>query len=72
VLIDFMTPRGKASDIIRMVQCERGSVAMRMELILRFGYGSVVPWVSRVDQQTIQAVAGPDIGAVAQRCRDAR
>jgi GH15 family glucan-1,4-alpha-glucosidase len=61
VLIDFMTPRDKASDIIRVAQCERGCVAMRMELILRFGYGSVVPWVSRVDQHTIQAVAGPDM-----------
>src|SRR5882757_2760952 len=34
LLIDFMPPRGKASDIIRVVQCERGAVAMRMELIL--------------------------------------
>src|SRR5689334_3864384 len=41
VLIDFMPPRGKASDIIRIVHCERGVVRMHMKLILRFGYGAL-------------------------------
>ena len=63
-LLDFMPPRGKASDVIRRVYCERGYVAMQMELILRFGYGAVVPWVSRIDGQTIKAVAGPDMVVV--------
>src|SRR6185503_9706914 len=31
-LIDFMPPRGKAPDIIRIVECVRGSVEMRMQL----------------------------------------
>ena len=26
----------------------RGSVAMKTQIILRFGYGSIVPWVSRL------------------------
>src|SRR5438045_1733293 len=41
LLVDFMPLRGKASDVIRCVSCERGRVAMRMELILRFGYGAL-------------------------------
>src|SRR3712207_233695 len=43
-LIDFMPPRGRNSDLIRLVRGERGEVAMTMELILRFGYGATVPW----------------------------
>ena len=63
-LIDFMPPRGKASDIIRVARCDRGRLALRMELILRFGYGAIVPWVSRIDEQSIRAVAGPDMVVV--------
>src|SRR6188768_4127460 len=44
-LIDFMPPRGKAPDIIRIVEAVRGSVTMRMELTIRFDYGHIVPWV---------------------------
>jgi hypothetical protein len=47
-LIDFMPLRGKNSDVIRLVRGDRGEVAMRMQLILRFGYGAVVPWVTRL------------------------
>lgn len=64
LLTDFMPPRGKASDIIRIVRCEKGSVRMKMRLVLRFGYGALVPWVSRIDEHTIQAVAGPDMAIV--------
>jgi GH15 family glucan-1,4-alpha-glucosidase len=60
-LIDFMLPRGRASDLIRLVVGEKGEVAMRMELVLRFGYGSTTPWVSRLDDGTLRAVAGPDM-----------
>jgi GH15 family glucan-1,4-alpha-glucosidase len=34
---------------------------MRMELILRFGYGAIVPWVSRIDDRSVRAIAGPDM-----------
>jgi len=36
-----------------------GSVEMRTDLAIRFGYGSVVPWVRRVDDAVV-AVGGPD------------
>ncbi|MEJ1962873.1 MAG: glycoside hydrolase family 15 protein [Gammaproteobacteria bacterium] len=63
-LIDFMPPRGEASDIVRLVRGDRGVVAMRMELVLRFSSGSNVPWVERLDDGTLQAVAGPDMAVL--------
>ncbi len=60
-LIDFMPPRGEASDIVRLVRGDAGVVEMRMELLLRFGSGANVPWVRRLDDGTLQAVAGPDM-----------
>ncbi|AEI04010.1 glycosyl hydrolase family protein [Afipia carboxidovorans OM5] len=60
-LIDFMPPRGEASDIVRMVRGDAGVVEMRMELLLRFGSGSEVPWVRRLEDDTLQAIAGPDM-----------
>lgn len=60
-LIDFMLPRGNTSDLIRLVRCDAGEVQMCMELILRFGYGATVPWVSRLDDGASKAVAGPDM-----------
>src|SRR5262245_25387046 len=45
LIVDFMPPRGVASDLVRIVFGERGSVKMRTELVIRFGYGSSVPWV---------------------------
>jgi len=58
-LTDFMPPRGVAPDIVRIVEGVRGSVDMRMELALRFDYGSIVPWVRNLDGVLV-AVAGPD------------
>src|SRR6267154_477654 len=58
-VFDFMPPRGKAPDVVRIVEGVRGSVPMRSELVLRFDYGSVVPWVRRVEDTRL-AVAGPD------------
>jgi GH15 family glucan-1,4-alpha-glucosidase len=59
-VIDFMPPRGRSSDIVRLVVGKRGKVAMRTELVLRFDYGSIVPWVQRLDSRTLSAIAGPD------------
>jgi GH15 family glucan-1,4-alpha-glucosidase len=61
LLIDFMPPRGRNSDIVRMVRGEKGRVRMRMELVLRFDYGRSVPWVTRMDDGTLRAIAGPDL-----------
>jgi GH15 family glucan-1,4-alpha-glucosidase len=58
-IIDFMPPRTTVPDIIRIVEGRRGEVPMRMELIIRFDYGWIVPWVRRIDGG-IRATAGPD------------
>jgi GH15 family glucan-1,4-alpha-glucosidase len=60
-LIDFMPPRGHNSDVVRLVRGDTGRVRMTMELVLRFDYGSVVPWVSRLHDGTWRAIAGPDM-----------
>jgi GH15 family glucan-1,4-alpha-glucosidase len=58
-LVDLMTPATETPDLIRLVVGVRGTVPMRMELSLRFDYGSVVPWV-RSNGSGIVAIAGPD------------
>ena len=60
-LIDFMPPRGRNSDVVRLVRGDAGRVRMTMELILRFDYGSIIPWVSRLEDGTWRAIAGPDM-----------
>ena len=60
-VIDFMPPRETAPDVVRIVEGISGTVRMRTELIIRFDYGSIVPWVQRMDgSNTRIAVAGPD------------
>jgi GH15 family glucan-1,4-alpha-glucosidase len=59
-LTDFMVRRDGISDIVRMVHGISGTVAMRVELIVRYDYGSVTPWVSRTEDGRVQFVAGPD------------
>jgi GH15 family glucan-1,4-alpha-glucosidase len=58
-ILDFMPPRGKAPDIVRIIEGVSGEVDMSSELVIRFDYGSTIPWVRRVDGDRI-AVAGPD------------
>ena len=58
-VIDFMPPRGEAPDIVRIVEGLDGQVEMRSELVIRFDFGRVLPWVRRVDHARI-AIAGPD------------
>jgi GH15 family glucan-1,4-alpha-glucosidase len=60
-LIDFMPPRSGNSHIIRILKGERGSLTFRTELVVRYGYGAIVPWVTRIDPQTLRIVAGPDM-----------
>jgi len=59
-LIDFMPPRGIAPDLVRIVEGVEGRVDLHMELIFRFDYGSVVPWVTR-SGDGLKAIAGPDL-----------
>src|SRR5262249_33874677 len=58
-LIDWMPPRTVVPEVMRLVEGKRGQVPMRMELIIRFDYGSIVPWVRRTPRG-IRATAGPD------------
>ena len=60
-LIDFMPLRRANSHVVRLVRGERGKIAMCTELVIRFGYGSIVPWVSRLEDRTLRAIAGPDM-----------
>jgi GH15 family glucan-1,4-alpha-glucosidase len=68
-VIDFMsvvpqagqkTETANPCQVIRIVEGGRGRVAMRMELVIRFDYGSVVPWMRRIGDRTRRAIAGPD------------
>jgi GH15 family glucan-1,4-alpha-glucosidase len=67
-LIDFMPPRGEAPDLVRIVEGVRGRVPMHLELILRFDYGSIIPWVRRAGDG-LSAIAGPDMVRVVAGAR---
>jgi GH15 family glucan-1,4-alpha-glucosidase len=57
-LLDCMPLWPDRLDIVRIVEGVRGRVPMRMELVMRFGYGVMVPWVHRVEGALL-ATAGP-------------
>jgi GH15 family glucan-1,4-alpha-glucosidase len=58
-VVDCMPPRQWDPDVARIVEGVSGRVRMRMELTIRFDYGSIVPWVRHIDG-ALHAVAGPD------------
>jgi GH15 family glucan-1,4-alpha-glucosidase len=58
-IIDYMPIRGREPDLIRIVEGISGTVSMRSELVIRFDYGSIVPWVRKLDGR-VHAIAGPD------------
>ncbi len=60
-LVDFMPLRDDTSNLVRIVLGKRGQVRMRTELVVRFDYGSLVPWVTRRDEETLLAICGPDM-----------
>ncbi|WP_375454262.1 glycoside hydrolase family 15 protein [uncultured Methylobacterium sp.] len=57
-VIDYM-PAGDGSHLIRLVEGVQGRVAMRMDLAMRFDYGSAVPWVTHNELGDLRAVSGP-------------
>src|SRR4051812_13175493 len=63
-LTDAMPPRDRHADLIRRLECVEGEVEMAMRWVVRFGYGSAVPWVRRLTDddgnEGVLAVAGPD------------
>jgi len=68
-LIDFMPPREKHSDIVRIVRGVRGKVKMRMDMALRFDYGRTIPWVT-MHQAELRAIAGPNMAVLRTVCSD--
>ncbi|HEY1635167.1 MAG TPA: glycoside hydrolase family 15 protein [Acidimicrobiales bacterium] len=58
-LVDCMPVREEYPEVTRLVEGVRGRVAMRMELVIRFDYGRILPWVRRVDGRLV-ATAGPE------------
>ena len=58
-VVDCMPPWEDRTDIVRIVEGVRGRSSMHMELIIRCGYGAIVPWVRRVDGALL-ATAGPE------------
>jgi GH15 family glucan-1,4-alpha-glucosidase len=60
-ITDFMPPRGHASDVVRLVRGVKGSVKMRMELVIRFGMGADIPWVKRTEDGALLAICGQDM-----------
>jgi GH15 family glucan-1,4-alpha-glucosidase len=61
---DLMPLRDGRADIVRRVVGVSGTVRMRHEWVVRFGYGKVRPWVRRdldsSGNELISAIAGPD------------
>ena len=59
VILDFMPPADGA-ELVRIVVGRSGRVDFRTEFVARFDYGSTVPWISRLYDGAISAVAGPE------------
>src|SRR5260221_8281930 len=63
-LIDFFRPRHGPLNLVRLVRGLRGRVAMCVEFILRFDYGSMVPWIDQLPEGGNSAVARTEQGGV--------
>src|SRR5918998_462388 len=58
-LVECMAPGKNGPHLVRAVEGLRGVVQMEMQLVVRFDYGSVVPWTRRMGTMLLE-VAGPD------------
>jgi GH15 family glucan-1,4-alpha-glucosidase len=59
-VVDFMPAADGKGDLVRIVFGRSGEVKFHTELVIRFGYGAIVPWVDRAEDGAINAVAGPE------------
>lgn len=61
-VVEAMPIGDRRADVVRQVRGVSGTVAMRQEFVVRYGYGTVLPWVRRVDHggEALIASAGPD------------
>lgn len=63
LVTDFMPMHDRRASLARRIEGISGCVPMRQELVVRFGYGDVLPWVRRTHEAGgpgILAMAGPD------------
>jgi len=61
LLVDFMPLKDRCCELMRLVFGLEGRVRMRSQIIIRFDYGSTVPWVTRLDDGALRAIAGPQM-----------
>ena len=66
-VIDFMPPRRRHSQLVRLVRGVSGRVRMRMDLAIRFDYGRTVPWVT--SNPELRAIAGSDMAVLQTKAR---
>src|SRR6185437_8157368 len=59
-VVDFMIADNDAAHVVRIVLGRSGRVAFNTELLIRFGYGATIPWVTRTSEGTLEAIAGPE------------
>lgn len=59
-LIDFMPWRDKNPRVVRQVRGERGTVRLRIDLVIRVDYGQTVPWMRQESKHVVSAVVGPN------------
>ncbi len=61
---EFMPLNGARSDVVRRVECVEGTITAVQDLRVRFGYGEIVPWATRIidpgGTPALRFVAGPD------------
>jgi len=62
-LTDCMPVREGSPQVVRLIEGVAGSVPVRMRLVLRFGYGETIPWVTHHDN-LVTATSGPDAVAL--------
>ena len=60
VIVDFMPPLDGDANLVRIVFGRSGQVMFCTEIVVRFDYGATVPWVTRTEDGTIDAIAGPE------------
>lgn len=59
-LVDCMPVRAGPPHVIRVVRGDSGTVPMRLELVIRFDYGSLVPWVRR-SADGLEVIGGSNV-----------
>ncbi len=62
-VMDLMPHGGRRADVVRRIRGITGTVTMKQELRIRFGYADAMPWVRQIEEKGrhgIVAVAGPD------------